>query len=424
MSKKVLVVGGGGREHALAWKLSQSPQVSKIYISPGNGGTALVGKNVEIGPTDKDNLLSFAKEKNIDLTVIGQEAASEGGVVDLFKANGLAVFGPSKSAAKIESSKTFSKDLMKQQNIPTANYRNFNNPKVALTYIKSKKLPLVIKADGLAAGKGVVIVHTLAAAKEAINDIMVKKSFGESGNKVVVEDFLSGQEVSMHAICDGKTAVMFPPSQDHKQIYDNDKGPNTGGMGVIAPLPWLDQDTASKVEKEVVLPALDGLRKSGAKFSGCLYPGLMIDKNAIKVLEFNARFGDPEAEVYMRLLEGDFYQILHDCAAGRLKPESVRWRPGFAVSVVLASAGYPGKYQKGVAISGIEAAEKLADIVIFHAGTTKKNGKYATAGGRVLNVTATSGTLDVALAKAYQAVKLIRFEGMQYRSDIGQRQVT
>lgn len=421
MGKKVLVIGAGGREHALAWKLAQSPQVSKVYIAPGNGGTSLVGENVDIGVTEKEKLLDFAKSNKVDLTVVGQEAASEAGVVDIFNENRLLIFGPSREATKIESSKAFSKDLMKEQNIPTAEYMNFDDPKKALAYIESKDSPIVIKADGLAAGKGVIIAKTLDEAKEAVKNIMVDKVFGESGSKVVVEEFLTGQEVSTHALCDGNTAVMFPASQDHKQIYDGDTGPNTGGMGVIAPLPWVNKTQIDRVLAQVVKPALNGINKNGVKFVGCLYPGLMIDSGNTKVLEFNARFGDPEAEVYMRLLDCDFYQLLENCVLGKLKDIDVVWPELYAVSVVLASAGYPEGSSKGDKITGIEDAEKLDDVVVFHAGAKIENNNVVTAGGRVLNVTATGKTLDGALEKAYSAVKLINFSGMQYRTDIGRR---
>lgn len=421
MNKKVLVVGSGGREHALAWKLARSPDVSKVYVAPGNGGTSLVAENLDISFTDVPKLLEFAKENEIDLTVVGQEAASEAGLVDVFQEQGLRIFGPTKAATLIESSKVFSKDLMSEQNIPTAQYKTFSDAKEALEYIKTRSLPIVIKADGLATGKGVIIPETLPQAEQAINDIMVDKIFGDAGGSVVVEDFLKGQEVSMHALTDGTNSVIFPPSQDHKQIFDNDKGPNTGGMGVIAPLDWVTSSNIEKIKEKVVSPALEGLRNKGSKFIGCLYPGLMLEGDEVNVIEFNARFGDPEAEVYMRLLDSDLYRILSDCAEGKLDPESVKWRDGYAVTVVLASPGYPGDYPKGLPISGLDEADELDDIVVFHAGTELLDGKFVTAGGRVLNVTATGDTLQSALDKAYAAVKLINFEGMHYRTDIGKR---
>lgn len=419
MNKKVLVIGSGGREHALAWKLAQSKHVSKVYCAPGNDGMKNVAEIVDINFTDVDKLAEFAKKNSIDLTVVGQEAASEAGVVDKFHKLGLKIFGPTKAAVKIESSKAFSKDLMKNQNIPTAEFENFNDPAKAIEYLEGRSYPQVIKADGLATGKGVVIAETFKQAKEAIENIMVKKVFGVSGDKIVIEDFLKGSEVSIHVLSDGENFEIFPVSQDHKQIFDNDKGPNTGGMGVIAPIDAIDNELINKIKQTVAKPALDGLEDLDAKFNGCLYPGLMIDNKNIKVLEFNARFGDPEAEVYMRLIESDFFEILESCADGNLK--QIVWKSGYAISVVLASAGYPESSHKGDIINGIEEAEKLKDIVLFHAGTAEKDGNYVTAGGRVLNVTATGETLNDAIEKVYKAVSLINFEGMQYRSDIGQR---
>jgi phosphoribosylamine--glycine ligase len=417
----VLVIGGGGREQALAWKLAQSPSVNKVYVAPGNGGSQGKIENVAIDFIDVEKLLEFAKENQIELTVIGQEAASEVGVADAFQAAGLAIFGPTKAAARIETSKTFSKDLMAEQNISTAEYKNFSDAEEARLYAKGRSLPVVIKADGLATGKGVIIANNQAEIDDAINEIMLKRVFGNSGDMVVVEDFLKGQEVSVHALSDGHESVVFPASQDHKQIFDNDEGPNTGGMGAFAPVEWVQQSVLDMVNQKVIQPALNGLSKHQTLFTGCLYPGLMIDGDQVNVLEFNARFGDPEAEVYMRLLDGDLYEILQSCAMGTLDPKSVQWKPGFAVSVVVASPGYPGDYPKGLPISGIEAAEDQDDIVVFHAGTVIQDSQLVTAGGRVLNVTATGITLGDALAKAYAAVKLIHFEGMHYRTDIGQR---
>lgn len=419
---KVLVIGSGGREQALAWKIAQSTNVDTVFVAPGNAGSRGKIKNVDLAFDDGPGLLEFASTEVVDLTVIGQEASSEAGVVDLFKEAGLTIFGPSKAAVRIESSKTYSKDLMKRQNIPTAEFQNFDDPEQARQYAKSRSLPVVIKADGLATGKGVIIAQNEQQIDEAIDQIMVQKTFGEAGGKVVVEDFLKGQEVSMHALSDGSQAVMFPPSQDHKQIFDGDKGPNTGGMGVIAPIDWVSSEVVQRVKNEVVQPALDGLRQDKADFSGMLYPGLMLDGTDLKVLEFNARFGDPEAEVYMRLIDCDLLEVLTDCALGRLDPSKIKWQPGYAVTVVLASKGYPGAYQKGDVITGIEEAEMMDDIVVFHAGTALNDkGEVVTAGGRVLNVTATASTLDEALAKAYAAVSKIHFEGMQYRTDIGKR---
>jgi phosphoribosylamine---glycine ligase len=418
----VLVIGGGGREQALAWKLARSPKVGIVYVAPGNGGSQGVIRNVDIGWLDVDGLLDFAQAKGIDLTVVGQEAASEAGVVDAFQAAGLKIFGPTKAAVKIESSKVLAKDLMASEDIPTAAYKTFSDAGQALAYAKSRPLPVVVKADGLAEGKGVTVCFTTEDIEQAVDRTMVQKSFGEAGSSVVIEDFLKGQEVSTHALCDGNRAVIFPASQDHKQIYDGDKGPNTGGMGVIAPVPWVTPEHMAYVDEKIVQPALRGLAKRNADFQGCLYPGLMIDGDAVDVVEFNARFGDPEAEVYMRLLDSDLYDILTACADGNLDPSIIKWKIGFAVTVVAASGGYPGKYEKGLPITGIEEAEKRDGVVVFHAGTAVKDGQVVTNGGRVLNVTATGPTLDDALGKAYEAIKLIKFDGMHYRTDIGRRQ--
>ncbi|HSX46148.1 MAG TPA: phosphoribosylamine--glycine ligase [Candidatus Saccharimonadia bacterium] len=418
---QVLVIGIGGREQALAWKLAQSPSVEKVYVAPGNGGSTGKVENAAVAFDDAAGLLEFAKSNQIDLTVVGQEAASEAGVVDAFEAEGLAIFGPNKAAARIETSKAFSKDLMTAQKVPTAKYMNFTDPVEARAYAKGRSLPVVIKADGLATGKGVIIAHSEAEIDSAIDKIMVSKAFGVAGDKVVVEDFLKGQEASFHALTDGHKSAIFPASQDHKQINDGDQGPNTGGMGVIAPVDWVTPELLEKVNRDVVYPVLEGLRKQNNTFRGCLYPGLMIDGDDLEVLEYNARFGDPETEVYMRLLDADLYEILKACATGTFEPAMVKWQPGYAVTVVMASGGYPGSYQKGLPISGIEEAEAQPDVVVFHAGTAVKDGQVMTAGGRVLNVTATGATLQKALDKAYAAVDLIHFEGAHFRTDIGHR---
>ncbi len=421
MSKTVLVIGSGGREHALIWKIAQSADVDKIYATPGNGGISDLAENVAIGMLEVEKLVKFAKEKNIDLTVVGPDDALAVGVVDAFQKEGLRVFGPTKAAAQIEASKAFSKDLMKKNNIPTANYTNFSDVEEAKEYLRTCSYPTVVKASGLAAGKGVIICENQEQAENALNEIMSDKIFGSSGDTVVIEDFLQGQEVSIHALSDGNTAVIFPTSQDHKQVYDGDQGPNTGGMGVIAPIDWVTDSNMQTVKTKIVQPALDGLKNEGANFVGCLYPGLMINGEDVNTVEFNARFGDPETEVYMRLLDSDIVEIFESCVDGNLDPDNVQWKSGYAVTVVLASGGYPKKYETGLPISGIDEAEKIDNVVVFHAGTKKNGDTYLTAGGRVLNVTATGSTLDEALATAYKAVDLIHFEGMHYRTDIGRR---
>jgi phosphoribosylamine--glycine ligase len=417
----VLVIGGGGREHALAWKLGQSPQVQKLFVAPGNAGTAETAENVPLHFTDVSGLLAFAREQRIDLTVIGQEAASEAGVVDAFLDAHLAVFGPSKAATRIESSKAFAKELMVTNAVPTAPFASFDSFDRALASFAGRSFPIVIKASGLAEGKGVVIAHGPEEAREAVREIMVDKRFGASGDTVVVEDFLLGQEISVHALCDGRTAVLFPPSQDHKQLNDGDSGPNTGGMGVVAPVDWVTSKHLETIEVRIVRPTLEGLRAARANFVGCLYPGLMIDGEDVKVVEFNARFGDPEAQTYMRLFDADLFEVLLACARGELSAQQLAWKRGAAVSVALVSDGYPRAYKRGLAISGVERACEEEDVVVFHGGTVRDEGGLKTAGGRVLYVTAVGSDIDEARRKAYGAVDLIEFDGMRFRRDIGLR---
>lgn len=421
MSKTLLVIGSGGREHALIWKLAQSPKVGKIYCAPGNGGISEIAENVQIGMLETDKLVDFAKKNSIDLTVVAPDDALAAGVVDAFELADLRAFGPTKSASQIEASKAFSKDLMQKNNIPTANYMNFSDAEQAKKYLETCKYPTVVKASGLAAGKGVIICEDYGAATKAIDEIMGDKIFGSSGDTIVIEDFLVGQEVSIHALSDGKKFVLFPTSQDHKQVFDGDKGPNTGGMGVIAPIDWVTEANLNTVKEKIVQPVLDGLRNEDANFVGCLYPGLMINGDDVNTVEFNCRFGDPETEAYMRLFDGDLYEVFESCVDGNLDPSAVKWRDGYAVTVILASEGYPAKYETGLPISGIDKAQQIDNVIVFHAGTKKTDSGFITAGGRVLNVTATGATLDKALATAYKAVDLIHFEGMHYRTDIGRR---
>lgn len=418
---KVLIIGAGGREHAIAWKLQQSPKVSELFVAPGNGGISQIATCVPIGLTEVEKVVAFAQENAIDFVVVAQDDALAAGMVDALTAVGIKAFGPTKAAAQIEASKAFSKDLMKQTGVPTAAYENFQDIGSAKQYVQSCSYPTVVKASGLAAGKGVIICQNITEAEAAIDEIMGDKVFGASGDTIVIEDFLNGQEVSVHALSDGQQAAMFPTSQDHKQVFDGDKGPNTGGMGVIAPVDWASPYLPA-IKEQVVQPILDGLKKNGSPFVGCLYPGLMIDGDQLKTLEFNARFGDPETEVYMRLLDTDLFELFEACVDGNLNPENVKWHAGYAATIILASGGYPGKYQTGLPISGIEAAEADPNVIVFHAGTKQKeDGTYTTAGGRVLNVTAIGSTLDEALATAYAAVDKINFEGKHYRTDIGRR---
>lgn len=418
MAVDVLLIGSGGREHALAWKLAQSPRIGKLYIAPGNGGTRLVGENVPIGIMEFDKLADFAEEKNIGLTVVGPDDAFVGGVVDVFTVRGLRVWGPSKEAAQLEGSKAFSKHLMVEAGIPTAEFGIFTEHDKALDYVRERGAPIVVKASGLALGKGVYVCQTISKAEDALDDIMVKRLFKDAGNEVVIEEFLDGPEISIHAISDGKTYAMFPSSQDHKQIGEGDRGKNTGGMGVIGPLPFVSDALMKDIEETIVRPTFHALRKKGIEYRGVLYPGLKMTSKGPRVLEYNARFGDPECQVYMRLMKSDVLDLLEACVDCTLADHTIEWGTGFAVNIVLASGGYPEKYAKGLPITGIEKAEKLDGVVVFHAGTTF-DGELKTSGGRVLGVSAVGETLKGALDKAYEAADKINFEGKYYRRDIG-----
>lgn len=418
MATDILLVGSGGREHALAWKLAQSPRIGKLYIAPGNGGTRLLGENVPIDTMDFEGLAKFAKDKSIALSVIGPDNPLAGGIVDLFKQRGLRVWGPLKAAAHIEGSKAFAKRLMREAGVPTAEFEIFSNYQDALEYVRERGTPIVIKANGLSFGKGVYVCMTLEEAENALEEIMIKRVFKEAGNEVVVEEYLDGQEISIHALADGKSFLLFPPAQDHKQIGENDTGKNTGGMGTITPVPFVTPETLKDIEFRVVRPTLRALAEHGATFTGILYPGLKMTSKGPKVLEFNARFGDPETQVYMRLLKSDLLDILEASADGELAGTNIEWHSGFAVNVVLASGGYPDEYKKGFPITGIEEAEKVQGIVVFHAGTVYDT-ELKTAGGRVLGVSAVGGTLKEALSRAYEAVELIHFKDKYFRRDIG-----
>jgi phosphoribosylamine--glycine ligase len=424
MSVDVLIVGGGGREHSLAWKLKRSPRLGKLYIAPGNGGTRALGENVPIQVMDFEGLAKFAAEKKIGLTVVGPDDPLAGGIVDLFEKRGLRIFGPSKAAAQLEASKSFAKKLMTEGKIPTAAYRVFSSHAQARMYLKGAKLPVVVKASGLALGKGVYVCKTFEEAEIALEKIMLDRVHGDAGLEVVVEEYIEGEEVSIHALSDGIEFVMFPPSQDHKRALDNDEGENTGGMGAYAPVPWADDVFMGHVGQSVVSAALDTLRSHGVQYKGLLYPGIMATTNGPRVLEFNARFGDPECQVYMRLLKSDLLDLLEASVDGTLYAirDSIEWYHGHAVNLVLASGGYPGPYQKGFPIEGIEQAEALPNVVVFHAGTGF-DGRLVTTGGRVLGISVLAPTLQEAVSRAYEAAELIRFEGMHYRKDIAQRAV-
>ncbi len=415
---KVLIIGGGGREHALGWKLKHSKKVTELFFAPGNGGTERLGTNVAIAPLDIDKLMQFAKNMAIDLTVVGVDDALAVGVVDEFTKSGLRIFGPDKYAAQIESSKSFAKERMRNLNIPTAMFKVFNDYNLARDYVAKHEFPIVLKASGLALGKGVTICNTLKEAHKWLEDVMLKELFGEAGKTVVIEECLSGYELSVHAICDGKNFELFPISQDNKPIYDGDKGPNTGGMGSLAPVNVLCQEDIKFIKQRIVKPIVDDFARVGHPFVGCLYPGLMVTKQGIKVIEYNARFGDPECQTYMRLLKSDLFDLLWGCTEGELKTNKPTWVNRYGICVTLASAGYPVKAQTGEIIRGIDNITSR-DIIVFHAGTKRDGNRIVTSGGRVLGVTATADSLEAARAKVYESINSISFSGMQYRNDIG-----
>jgi len=418
----VLLIGSGGREHALAWKIAQSPQLTKLFSLPGNPGTEKLGINLPGKPDDISTVVEIARQNQIDLAVIGPEAPLAIGLADALTEAGILVYGPSAKAAQIEADKVFAKDFMVRHQIPTANYRNFTDFEKAQAYLKrlsvsSKQLP-VIKAAGLAAGKGVILPKTLEEAVTALREIMVTKRFGTAGNEVVIEERLVGREVTVLAFTDGQTVVPMPPSQDHKRLLDNDQGPNTGGMGVFAPSPFAPPELVNWVVEQVIQPAVDGLRSEGMPFIGTIYAGMILTDAGPKTLEFNCRFGDPETQVVLPLLESDILEIFLACAEGHLHEitHAIRWKDAAAVCVVLASQGYPGSYPKRLPIAGLEAIPKR--MVAFHAGTAIFDNDVVTNGGRVLGITATAKTIKDARAQAYAAVEKVNFKGMQYRTDI------
>ncbi|HTY13881.1 MAG TPA: phosphoribosylamine--glycine ligase [Candidatus Omnitrophota bacterium] len=417
----ILVIGSGGREHALCWKLAQSPLASRIFCAPGNGGTSQVADNVDIAAEDITGLRDFANHNKIDLTVVGPEAPLVAGIVDEFEANGLKVFGPRRGAAMIEGSKIFSKKLMKKYNIPTAEFETFTDEESADKYIKRTGAPLVVKADGLAAGKGVIVCQTEAEAKHAVARMLKEKEFGDAGNEIIIEECLEGEEVSILCFTDGKTIVPMASAQDHKRVNDHDQGPNTGGMGAYSPAPVATPELIEQVRREVLLPTISGMEAEGRPYRGILYVGLMLTKNGPKVLEYNARFGDPETQCILPRLKTDLLEIMLKIVDGKLAEMKIEWDKRPAVCVVMAAGGYPGAYKKGIEISGLENARELDDVIVFHAGTKEKDGKIVTAGGRVLGVVGIGDTVRHAIDRSYLAVKAIEFEGAHYRKDIGHR---
>jgi len=421
---KVLVIGKGGREHALAWKLAQSPRVSRVYCAPGNAGTGEDGVNVEIEANELDKLLRFARKENIDLTVVGPEEPLTLGIVDQFTRAGLRIFGPTKAAAELEGSKVFAKELMRHADIPTAEYRVFDHPDPARRYVESRDYPLVVKADGLAGGKGAIVCSTNEEALAAVELIMVREAFGAAGRRVVIEKRLEGQEVSVLALVSGRTIIPLPPAQDHKAAFDGDEGPNTGGMGAYCPASLVTLDLMREIESSILVPTVHAMKRSRRAFRGILYAGLMLTNQGPRVLEFNVRLGDPECQPMLMRLKTDMAELLFAAADGNLdqfEGGRLEWDPRPAVCVVLASKGYPGSYQKGRAIAGLAEAAKLPDVKVFHAGTRRVDDRVVTDGGRVLGVTALGADLAAAREKCYQAVRRIEFGGMFYRRDIGAR---
>ena len=416
---KVLVIGSGGREHALAWKIAQSPLVKKVFCAPGNAGTANVAENIDIPSDNVDALLQFATVTGIGLTIVGPEQPLVKGLVDSFEESGLRVFGPSQRAAEIEGSKVFCKDLMKKYGIPTAKYESFDSPDQVKLFTKEDE-PIVVKASGLAAGKGVILCSNAEEARSAVQSIMQEKAFGNAGDQVVVEEFLTGQEVSLLAFTDGKTVLPLDSAQDHKAAFDGDKGPNTGGMGAYSPVLVFTEELKQQVIDEIMIPTVRAMAKEGRYYRGILYAGLMLTESGPKVLEFNARFGDPETQPIMMRIKNDIVPIFEACIDGTLAKQSLQWRQEPTVCVVMAAKGYPSSYEKGKEISGLNSDENR-QAVVFHAGTKLENGKVLTNGGRVLGVTALGSDINQAIKNAYSAVDKIKWDGVHYRKDIGNK---
>jgi phosphoribosylamine--glycine ligase len=421
---KVLVVGGGGREHALVWKIAQSPRVSKIYCAPGNAGIAEQSTLVPIKANDLESLLGFALKEGIDLTVVGPEDPLTQGIVDLFESKGLSIFGPGRKAAEIEGSKAFAKEMMKKCGIPTATYEVFDDRREAVRYIRRQRTPIVVKADGLAAGKGVVICRTIEEAIQSVDKMMGEKIFGEAGRRVVIEECLQGEEASFLAFTDGKAILPLASSQDHKAVFDGDEGPNTGGMGAYSPAPVVTDRVHERIMEEILKPIVAGMAAEGRPYRGVLYAGVMVDRGHPKTLEFNARFGDPETQPLLMRMKSDILPILEACIHGDLAGHEIDWDPRTAVCVVMASKGYPGGYDRGMPIEGLKEASRLKDVFVFQAGTALEKGQVVTNGGRVLGVTGLGENIPKAIDKAYQAVRMISWEGAHYRTDIGKKAVS
>ncbi|NLY88123.1 MAG: phosphoribosylamine--glycine ligase [Firmicutes bacterium] len=420
---RVLIVGSGGREHTLAWKIAQSQRVEKVYAAPGNDGLSEVAESVTIKAGGIEDLADWAEKNRIDFTVVGPEVYLALGIADAFARRGLPLFGPSRAAARLEASKVFAKEIMAKYGIPTAPFQVFDRAEAAKEYIRSRKEPLVIKADGLAGGKGVILPDGVEEAEEAIHQLMEEKIYGDAGNRVVIEERLAGEEVTLLAVTDGKAILPLLPAQDHKRIGEGDRGPNTGGMGAYAPASVLTPELLSTVTATILEPVIRAMREEGHPYSGVLYAGLMLTKNGPQVVEFNARFGDPETQVILPMLQTDLVEVISAVFAGKLDEISLSWRPGAAACVVLASSGYPGSYQTGFKITGLQEAAGLEDLLVFHAGTERKDGIWRTNGGRVLNLVGLGATLPEALEKAYRGAELVRFPGCYYRRDIGWREL-
>ncbi len=420
---KVLVIGNGGREHAICWKLAQSPLLKKLYVAPGNAGIAEIAQLVDIPAKDQENLLKFCKKETINLVVVGPEAPLAEGIVDRFQKEGIKIFGPSKFAAQLEGSKVFAKEMMKKLSIPTGEFEVFTSPEKAMDYVAKKGVPIVIKVDGLAGGKGVAVVTSMPKAMEAIHKDMVKKVFGKAGEKIVIEECLEGEEASVIAITDGSTVKLLASSQDHKRIYDGDKGPNTGGMGAYSPTPAVTQEVEKEILHQVFLPVVKEFKQLGRPFKGFLYAGIMMTQKGFRVLEFNVRLGDPETQVILPRLENDLLELILATVEERLSEVKLQWKDEDCVCVVIASEGYPDEYETDKKIAGISNARENPDIQVFHAGTKRVNGELFTSGGRVLNVVGSGRSIFEALSKTYSAVEKIFFDKMVYRKDIGSHAV-